>query len=853
MNTSRSPLSNNGIQNIQTETTPDSVANSVPLQEGGSYVSRPNEGVIIKFDYNSMRAKQARLANVVGSNAVSLLGWGLSLVGFTVLAYIGPIMGETFLAAIGLLPWAIWWPIHIYYEYYLKDLKVKPQGQEPELRIDHILDQQVLARLNQNPSPQDIALSLKSTPASNYFGWRFGLANQFYANLSSDHPEDDGRTWINAVNLMKSNQDTTLRPEHLIAALIMQIPNADQYLAQLNLESDDILSGVNLFRHRREVLNNASRKRNVGGIGRDLSFGYTPTLDNFAHNITNEIFRGAYVHRKLESHQDILSQVAHIMTTGGTRSVALVGRSGVGKSTLVWGLGDLLISDQSPPELKFHQVFSIDTAALISKIKASQGQAESILTALFIEASHAKNIILAFENSEKLFYDEGAGTYNLSNILIDLISKGAVPVIVTVSDNAWVKLLQTNPSVSSAMQALQLKPQTQEDTMLTLEDQTLILENKYSVVYTYQALKKSIEIGDRFVRDKALPGSAIEILEAASSKAESKLVTRASVEISAEEMFGVKVQSVNTKSERQTLLNLEQLIHQGMVNQSHAVKAVADALRQSRAGVKTKTRSMGAFLFLGPTGVGKTELAKQLAKVYFGGEDNIIRFNLNEYTQGSDVARLLQSPSDNPLSLTAQIFKKPFSVVLFDEVEKAHPQVLDLFLQLLDEGILTDNDGKTVSFSDAIIIATSNAGSQNIYDLISSGIRVEDLPAYEKNIIDDLIRKGLFRPEFINRFDESIVFRPLNKQELGFVAKLIISDLANNLKINQKLNLSVGSEVISLLVEKGYDPQMGARPMRRIISKTIENIVANRILSGEVAAGGSISVDLRSVETVLGE
>jgi hypothetical protein len=175
MNTSRSPLSNNGIQNIQIETTPDSVASSVPLQEGGSYVGRPNEGVVVKFDYNSMRAKQARLANVVGSNAVSLLGWGLSLVGFTVLAYIGPIMGETFLAAIGLLPWAIWWPIHIYYEYYLKDLKVKPQGQEPELQIDHILDQQVLARLNQNPSPQDIALSLKSTPASNYFGWRFGL------------------------------------------------------------------------------------------------------------------------------------------------------------------------------------------------------------------------------------------------------------------------------------------------------------------------------------------------------------------------------------------------------------------------------------------------------------------------------------------------------------------------------------------------------------------------------------------------------------------------------------------------------------------------------------------------------
>jgi ATP-dependent Clp protease ATP-binding subunit ClpC len=805
----------------------------------------------ISFDHGSMRAKQARLAKTLGSNTISLLGWGLSLVGFLILVYLGPFMGKTFLAAIGLLPWAIWWPIHVYYEYYLKDLKPNPQNLDGTVQIDQILDQEVLANLNQNPSPQDIALSLKGTAASGYFGWRFGLANQFYLNLSSDHPEDDGRTWINALNLMKNRQDVELRPEHLIAALVIQIPGIDQYLAQISLEQDDVLAGVDLFAHRRLVLENARKKKKVGGIGRDLSFGYTPTLENFAHNITNEISRGAYVHRKLESHQDILGQISHVMTTGGTRSVGLVGKSGVGKSTLIWALSDLLISDQSPPELKFHQVFSVDTGTLISKIKANGDQAEGILTSLFIEASHAKNIILAFENAEKLFSDEGAGTYNLSNILIDLISKGAVPVVLTISENAWVKLIQTTPAVSSALQMIPVKPQTHEESMLTLEDQTLILENKHGVIYTYQALKKSIEIGERFVRDKSLPGSAIEMLDSASSKAQDKLVTKTSVENSAEEMFGVKVQAANTADERQTLLNLEQLIHEGMINQSHAVKAVADALRQSRAGVKSKTRAMGAFLFLGPTGVGKTELAKQLAKVYFGGAQNIIRINLNEYTQGTDVARLLQSPAENPLSLTAQIFKKPFSVVLFDEIEKAHPQVLDLFLQLLDEGILTDSEGKTVSFSDAIIIATSNAGSQNIYNLINQGIQIEDLPAYEKQIIDDLIQKGLFRPEFINRFDETIVFRPLNKDELAQVANLIISSIANNLQVNQKLSLNVNQDVVPILVEKGYDPQMGARPMRRIISKTVENIVANKILSGEAVAGGSVVVDLASVNNSL--
>ena len=811
-------------------------------------VSAQNTGQALSLNLSSFRSKQAKLAKLLGSNTVNYLGWGLSLIGFLFLIYMGPVLGRTYTAALGLIPWTIWWPIHLYEQFYLSKLPLIEDGS-----IDGILEQQVLANLSGNPSPQQIALSLKDHPAAGYFAWRFGLGNQFYANLSSDHPGDDNKTWADALSLRAQMGDDELRAEHLIVALTFNIVDIDQYLAQLQLEKDDVLAGLKLYEHRRAVLDSLKQKKNVGGIGRDLSYGYTPNLDNFAHNITNDVSRGAYVHRRLESHQDILSQLAHVLITSPTRSAALVGKPGVGKSTLVWALSDLLISDQSPPELKYHQVFSIDTGTLISKIKASGGQAEGILTSLFVEASHAKNIVLAIENAEKLFAEDGAGTYNLSGILSDLISKGAVPVILTVSENAWLKATQTMPALSQSLQYVPVKPQSHEESMLTLEDQTLILEKRYGVIYMYQALKEAINIGERFVRDSALPGSAISVLESSASKANDKLVTKQSIETTAEEMFGVKVQSASSTSERQTLLNLEQLIHEGMINQTHAVKAVADALRQSRAGVKAKTRAMGAFLFLGPTGVGKTELAKQLARVYFSGAGDIIRINLNEYTQGSDVARLLQSPAENPLSLTAQIFKKPFSVVLFDEIEKAHPQVLDVFLQLLDEGILTDSEGKTVSFSDSVIIATSNAGSDMIYQLLNQGVQVDDLPVYQKQIIDQLIAKGLFRPEFVNRFDEAIVFRPLNKDELGQVANLIINDIASNLKLNQKLSLTVQPEVIPLLVEKGYDPTMGARPMRRIISKTVENIVANKILTGEASAGGQVVIDLPSVENSLAQ
>lgn len=813
--------------------------------------AQPEACAPVNFNYSSERAEKARLAEKLGSKTASAVGWGLSLMGFLMLIYLGPISGKTFLAAIGLLPWSIWWPLHLYHQFYLSDIPLNLNSGQPRISLDDILEQSVLAKLGQNPSPQQIGLALKGSQASNYFAWRFGLSNDFYTNLSSDHPEDDCKTWLDALSLMQNQGERELRAEHLIAALVLNIEEIDKYLAQLQLQKDDVLAGLSLFKHRRLVLSSLKQKKNVGGIGRDLAFGYTPTLENFSHNITNDVVRGAYVHRRLESHQDVLAQLSHVLTTSPTRAAALVGKTGVGRSTLVWALADLLISDQSPKELKFNQVFSIDTATLISKIKSSGGQAEGILTALFVEASHAKNIVLAIENAEKLFEDEGAGTYNLINILVDLINKGAVPVVLSVSENAWMRASQIMPSLSQAVQYVPVKPQTQQEAMLTLEDQTLILENRYKVVYMYQALKKAVEIGERFVREKALPGSALSILESASGKPEEGLITKGSIEKTAEEIFGVKVQTANSADERQTLLNLEDLIHQGMINQTHAVKAVSDSLRQARAGVKAKTRAMGAFLFLGPTGVGKTELAKQLAKVYFGGAENIIRINLNEYTQSTDVTRLLQAPSENPLSLTAQIFKKPFSVVLFDEIEKAHPQVLDLFLQLLDEGILTDTEGKTVSFNDAIIITTSNAGSDLIFKLLSEGTKPEDLPTYEKQIIDTIINQGLFRPEFINRFDEAIVFRPLNKDELGQVANLIIGDIAANLQTNQKLSLNVGADVISLLVEKGYDPTMGARPMRRIISKTIENIVANKILAGGAEAGATINVSLEDVRKVL--
>jgi ATP-dependent Clp protease ATP-binding subunit ClpC len=276
-----------------------------------------------------------------------------------------------------------------------------------------------------------------------------------------------------------------------------------------------------------------------------------------------------------------------------------------------------------------------------------------------------------------------------------------------------------------------------------------------------------------------------------------------------------------------------------MINQTRAVSVVAAALRRARAGVANTSRPIGSFLFLGPTGVGKTELARSLAAVYFGDEASMIRLDMSEYQQPDDVKRLLASAATNPDGLLPHIKQRPFSVVLFDEVEKAHPNLLNLLLQLLDEGRLTDSDNKAVSFKDAIIIATSNAGADDIRQRIEKG---EQLESFEHEFIDHLINGGSFKPELLNRFDDIVLFRPLNQSELGQIVGLMVTEVNRTLEA-QKVKVELTETAVAALVQAGYDPRLGARPMRRMVQRTVEDAVAGRILRQEAKSGDTIKLD----------
>ena len=292
------------------------------------------------------------------------------------------------------------------------------------------------------------------------------------------------------------------------------------------------------------------------------------------------------------------------------------------------------------------------------------------------------------------------------------------------------------------------------------------------------------------------------------------------------------------EGEREKLLRMEQELHSRVIGQNEAVEAVSNAIRRSRAGLSDPNRPIGSFLFLGPTGVGKTELSKALAAVYFGGEERLVRLDLNEYVRPEDVSRLIADGAQDPLSLTAQIMKQPFSVVLLDEIEKAHPQVLTTLLQLLDEGVLRDINNREVSFRDSIVIATSNAGADRIRQLIEAGQQLEQ---FEEVITNELIDSGQFRPEFLNRFDEIVVVRPLTQEELGQVVQLIIAGVNKTLE-SQKIRVALDAAAVAKLAAIGYDPRLGARPMRRMVQRSVENLIAKRLLEGSAQPGDTITI-----------
>lgn len=792
------------------------------------------------FNYDSDRAQKARLARHLSQF------WQRALVVLVIMmVLLGILMIITGLAVGWLIVGLAAIPAMLV-EWRRGELEKLPPDNKA-LGIDGQLTADILGQLPKNPTVLDLANASGQVLSGQFLAARLGIGARFLQELSSTGMTID-EVWREARRIQDETASQKINGAIIATAIVRTTANSDSLLAHLQLDSNDLYAGIRWFDHIQALIDSHSKPRRTGGIARDWSFGYIPMLTRFGQNISEQISRSGNTAVSLVAHDKALSQLMDTFGSGGRQNAVLVGEVGVGKTTIVHSFAERLLDATAkiPENLKFRQVFILDSSALIAAAPG-RGELENLVMHVLGEAYNAKNIIICLDNAQ-LFFEEGVGAIDLTNVLLPILEAGRLRIILTMDEQRYMKIGQRNPSLINALNRISIPPTSENETVKIMQDQVISIEYQRKVTYMYQALKEAYRLSERYIHNLAMPGRALRLLESAAGFAESGLVTNRSVQRAIEETMDIKVGVASDESEREKLLNLEDLIHKQMINQTRAVKVVSDALRRARAGVRSTSRPIGTFLFLGPTGVGKTELSKALANVYFGGEDRMIRLDLNEFVSPDDVNRLIADGADDPTSLTARVMKQPFSVVLLDEIEKAHPNVLTTLLQLLDEGILRDIKNREISFRDSIVIATSNAGADRIRELIERGYQLEQ---FEEHITNELISSNQFRPEFLNRFDEIVVFRPLTKPELIQVIDLMLAGVNKTLAL-QKVSVEVDDEAKLYLVDQGYDPRLGARPMRRVVQRTVENMVARQMLAGSVAPGSVIRINLEDVRQIMG-
>ena len=771
------------------------------------------------------RASEARLAQRIGPTgykALVVVGSLLVVAGLVLLAF-GPkqIGLMLFSPAAFLLALTSWWK---------HELSVLPvRGTDINARLSG----DVLVRLKAGPQdPQTLFTQLSDHWHAKFILNHLLLTPDLVAGTLSQSEADTAAALQNAQQLADEQGSQTIELGHLVGGIMMTAPALQQLLTQLKGQPGDIAAVVNWF--ARGLTDGTRRKASYGGIGRDWAFGYTPLLDRFGQNISQGIMaHGAHYGWLVDSPG---VQAVETAFNNGSSAVVLVGEEGIGKTTSVHALAQRLIEGNTGPALAYHQIVGINAIDITSNARQPR-DLEQIMLSATNEARHAGHIILFFDNAQ-MFFDDSPGAFDGVHILQSIVEARAVPIIFALTPADFQRLKSRSQSLASLLTPVMLQEPPEDGVMHILEDTAIGLENRHKVLVSYEALHEAYRLSGRYEMEEAYPGKAIKLLEQAVNHIEHGAVTATSVQQAIEQTRGVKATSA-APAEADALLNLEDKIHERMINQTHAVKAVAGALRRARAGVTNPSRPIGSFLFLGPTGVGKTELAKAVAATYFGAESNMVRLDMSEYQQPDDVQRLLDTGQTATNSLLLAVRQQPFTVVLLDEIEKAHPNILNLLLQLLDEGQLTDSAGRAASFRDAIVIATSNAGAQTIRDRIAQG---ENLESFADQLTDELINSGQFKPELLNRFDEVVLFRPLNPDELSQVVRLMLQGV-NQTLASQNIVVDLTDAAIQKIVAEGNDPRLGARPMRRMLQRAVEDVVAQKILRGEAKPGDRVMLD----------
>lgn len=637
----------------------------------------------------------------------------------------------------------------------------------------------------------------------------------------------------------------------------------------------------------------------------------TPALDHFCRDLT-ELARQNELDPTIGRAEEI-ERVMEILSRRKKNNPVLIGEPGVGKTAIVEGLAQLIANDNCPDSLKDNRVLALDMAAVIAGTKY-RGQFEERLKAVMNEIAQNKNVILFIDELHTLVGAGAAeGAIDASNMLKPALARGELQCVGASTLNEYRKYIEKDGALERRFQTVAVEPPSIEETVQIIQGLKVHYEEHHRINIPDEVIVAATKLSERYISDRFLPDKAIDVIDEAGARArlatqvppaevadlksdmeavgeqkdeairdqdferaaelrdserelqqkitarekvweEERRTTRPTlteenVSFIVSRWTGIPVSRLK-EAETARLVNMEEELHTRVVGQDKAIEVISRAIRRSRAGLKDPKRPIGSFIFAGPTGVGKTELARALAEFLFADRESLIRVDMSEYMEKFSVSRLIGAPPgyvgyEDSGTLTKAVRRKPYSVILFDEIEKAHPDIFNLLLQVLDEGHLTDNYGRVIDFKNTVVIMTSNLGARDIGKGKGLGFHMPDnktqYDAIEAKVTEEINRA--FNPEFINRLDDIIVFHPLTREEIGRIVHNLLRDVQNRLD-EEQLTLQLTDEAVNFIVERGYDEKYGARPLRRAIQKHLEDPLSEKILLAEFASGDEIAVDL---------
>ncbi len=703
--------------------------------------------------------------------------------------------------------------------------------------------------------------------------------------------------------------------EHILLALMREIDSvAVRILIDTNIDPQRIFADLLRLLSEDSPVANYSDSSFSSSVDTN-----TPTLNQYGKNLTalaKESKLDPVIGRKNE-----IQRIIEILSRRTKNNPVLIGEPGVGKTAVVEGLAQMIVDNKVPEILKNKKVVSLDMSAMIAGAKY-RGDFEERLKNVLQEIKKAGNIILFIDEMHTIIGAGAAeGAMDAANILKPLLSRGEIQIIGATTLNEYRKHIEKDAALERRFQTVIVDEPTTEDTVKILRGLKDKYEAHHKVKITDEAIKAAVDLSERYINDRFLPDKAIDLIDEACSKIKLRTVTMPKnildmenkiEKVSKEKEEAIisqsfekaaklrdeekelkdkvnkarenwkkkeenKEASVNaedianvvsawtkipvtklTKTESEKLKNLDLELKKRVIGQDDAVEALARAIKRARVGLQNENRPIGSFMFLGPTGVGKTELTKALAENLFGNENQLIRLDMSEFMEAHSVSKLIGSPPgyvgyDEGGQLTEQVRRKPYSIVLFDEIEKAHPDVFNMLLQILDDGRLTDSTGRTVSFKNTVIIMTSNAGARNIVEHHSIGFmnKEDSKKDYEKTrdeVMGEL--KKIFRPEFLNRLDDIIVFKKLSNESIEKITKIMLDEFIKRLE-KKNIKVDVSDDVIKYISKVGFDDTYGARPLRRAIQSKIEDKFAEEMLDGNIKEDSNVKIDLNDDKIVI--